>query len=124
PEHYEKQPQAFEFIKRVPVDWEVSRALAGAIGDYAVFARQRRGGQDWYVGGVTDEEAREVGIDFAFLPAGRKYRAKIWRDGAGGGIGGDRFAMTVEEKMVTAATKWPIRMEAGGGFAIALTPVR
>lgn len=98
--------------------------LAGAVGDYAVFARQRRGGQDWYVGGVTDEQARELTLDFAFLPKGKSYRAKIWRDGPGGGVGGDRFAMVVEEKTVTSATKLPVRMEAGGGFAIALTPGR
>jgi alpha-glucosidase len=124
PENYDKHPAAFAFIKRVPADWERTRVLAGAIGDYAVFARQRRGGQDWYVGGVTDEQAREVTLDFTFLPKGSSYRAKIWRDGPRGGVGGDRFAMVVEEKTVTAATKLPIRMEAGGGFAIALTPGR
>lgn len=124
PENYDKHPAAFEFIKRVPVDWEQTRVLAGAVGDYVVFARQRRGGQDWYVGGVTDEAARDFTLDLDFLPKGKTFVAKIWRDGPGGGVGGDRFAMTVEERRVTAATKWPIRMEAGGGFAIALIPVR
>ncbi|MBU0825501.1 MAG: glycoside hydrolase family 97 protein [Alphaproteobacteria bacterium] len=124
PEHYDAQPAALDFIKRVPVDWEVTRLLGGAIGDYAVFARQRRGGADWYVGGVTDEAARDFTVDFAFLPTGKRYAATIWRDGAGGGIGGDPFAMTVETKTVTAATKWPVRMAAGGGFAIALSPGR
>lgn len=124
PEHYDARPAAFDFIKRVPADWEVTRVLGGAIGDYAVFARQRRGGADWYVGGVTDEAARDFTVDFAFLPAGKRYAATIWRDGAGGGIGGDPFAMTVETKTVTAATKWSVRMAAGGGFAIALSPAR
>jgi len=124
PEHYDAHPEAFAFIKAVPADWEVTRVLGGEIGDYAVFARQRRGGQDWYLGGVTDEQARDFIIDFAFLPQGKSYRAKIWRDGTGGGIGGDRFAMTVETKTVTAATKWPVRMEAGGGFAMTLVPAR
>ena len=66
----------------------------------------------------------DVGVDFAFLTPGKRYQARIWRDGANGGIGGDPFAMTVETKTVTSATKWPIRMEAGGGFAIAITPLR
>ena len=74
--------------------------------------------------GSTDEAARDFTVDFAFLPAGKRYAATIWRDGAGGGIGGDPFAMTVETKTVTAATKWPVRMAAGGGFAIALSPAR
>ncbi len=124
PEHYEARPRAFDFVKRVPADWEVTQMLGGAVGDYAVFARQRRGGADWYVGGVTDEQARDFTVDFAFLPPGKRYTAKIWRDGAGGGIDGDRFAMVVEEKTVTSASKWPVQMAAGGGFAIALTPER
>lgn len=124
PEHYDARPAALDFIKRVPVDWEVTRVLGGAIGDYAVFARQRRGGEDWYVGGVTDEAAREFTVDFAFLPTGKRYAATIWRDGAAGGIGDDPFAITVETKTVTAATKWPVHMAAGGGFAIALSPTR
>lgn len=67
--------------------------------------------------------ARDVSVDFAFLTPGKRYRAEIWRDGAGGGIGGDRFAMAVETRTVTSATKWPIRMEAAGGFAIASIPL-
>ncbi|WP_052071798.1 glycoside hydrolase family 97 protein [Sphingopyxis sp. MWB1] len=124
PEHYEARPQALAFIKAVPADWETSHLLAGAIGDYAVFARQERGGDNWYLGGVTDEAARSVPLDFAFLPKGQRYKAKIWRDGQGGGIDGDPFATIVEEKMVTAASKWPIDMAAGGGFAMTLTPVK
>ena len=74
--------------------------------------------------GVTDKAARDFTVDFAFLPAGKRYSATIWRDGAGGGIDGDPFAMAIETKTVTAATTWPVRMAAGGGFAIALTPAR
>ena len=46
PENYAKRPDAFQFIKDVPVDWERSRTIAGAIGDYTVVARQERGGRD------------------------------------------------------------------------------
>jgi alpha-glucosidase len=124
PENYDKQPQALDFIRRVPVDWEETRVLGGAVGEFAVFARQRRDGRDWYLGGVTDETARDYTIDFAFLPPRGRYRARIWRDGAGGGVDGDRFALAVEERIVTAASRWPVHMAAGGGFAMSLVPVK
>ena len=44
----------------------------------------------------------DVTVDFAFLPAGKRYSATIWRDGPQGGIDGDPFAMTIETKAVTA----------------------
>jgi len=121
PENYVKHPDALAFIKQVPVDWERTRVLSGEIGEYAVVARQRRGGQDWWIGGVTDGERREVAIDLSFLPGGR-YRAEIWRDGPGGGIEGDRFAMVREKRTVDAGETMIVIMEPGGGFGISLMP--
>ncbi len=120
PENYEAHPEAFAFIKAVPADWGRSLMLDGAVGEYAVFARQRRGGRDWWVGGVTDGTARDQPLAFDFLPKGRRYTAEIYRDGPGGGIGGDPFAMVVERRTVTSASRLSVRMEAGGGFAIRL----
>lgn len=51
-------------------------------------ARQRRGEQDWWIGGVTDAARRTVAVDLSFLPKGKRYSAEIWRDGPGGGIEG------------------------------------
>ena len=122
PENYEQHPDALAFIKQVPVDWEQSRVLQGEINKFAVVARQRRGGADWWLGGVTDEERREVEIDLSFLEPGRRYVAEIWRDGESGGIDGDRFAMVRETPEVTAGDRLTITMEAGGGFAGGLKP--
>ena len=121
PENYLAKPDALAFIEKVPVDWERTRVLNGRIGEYAVIARQRRGGSDWWVGGVTDDSRRTVKIDFSFLPKGKHYTAEIWRDGPGGGIDGDRFAMVRETKRVTAGDTLSVTMEAGGGFGIGLT---
>lgn len=122
PENYARHPDALAFIKAVPVDWERSRVVEGRIGEYAVVARQRRGDQDWWVGGVTDSAQRTVEFDLSFLPRGRRYTAEIWRDGPGGGIEGNRFAMVRESRDVTAADSLSVVMESGGGFGIALTP--
>jgi alpha-glucosidase len=66
PENYENRPDAFQFIADVPTDWEQSIALAGDVGEYVVYARQERGGEDWYLGAVTDDEERrfETTLDF------------------------------------------------------------
>lgn len=122
PENYAKAPEALAFIERVPVDWERTRVLNGQIGQFAVVARQRRGGQDWWLGGVTDAAQRTVRVDLSFLPAGRRYTAEIWRDGPDGGIEGDRFSMVREMRTVTAADSLSMVMQPGGGFGIALTP--
>ncbi|WP_251566762.1 glycoside hydrolase family 97 protein [Erythrobacter sp. 3-20A1M] len=122
PENYLKRPDALAFIEQVPVDWEQTRVLEGQIGEYAVVARQRRGGADWWVGGVTDDHARKVAIDLSFLPADRPYVAEIWRDGPGGGIDGDRFAMVRETRRINGGDSLPIEMMAGGGFALSLRP--
>ena len=124
PENYAKHPDALAFIEKVPVDWERTRVLEGRIGEYAVVARQRRGGADWWLGGVNDATRRDVALDLSFLPKGRRYTAEIWRDGPGGGIGGDRFAMVRESRTVTGGVTLTLTMEAGGGFALSLVPAK
>src|SRR5438128_9859946 len=59
PENYEHQP-AFQFIRDVAIDWDTTRMIAGKIGDYVIVARRERNGPSWYVGAITDEEARRT----------------------------------------------------------------
>ncbi|MFW2445955.1 MAG: glycoside hydrolase family 97 catalytic domain-containing protein, partial [Qipengyuania pacifica] len=122
PENYAKHPDARAFIEQVPVDWEQTRVLAGDIGKYAIVARQQRGGEDWWIGGVTDAERHEIPIDLSFLPKGKRYTAEIWRDGKGGGIDGDPFAMVRETREIIGGDTLTLTMEPGGGFALSLRP--
>lgn len=123
PENYARAPDALDFIKQVPVDWERTQVLLGEVGEYAVVARQNRERGDWWVGGVTDNKAREVTFELSFLEPDKTYRAEIWRDGAGGGIDGHRFAMIREVREVRPSQALTLRMEAGGGFAMSLLPL-
>ena len=54
PENYESRPDAFQFIRDVPADWGETVALAGEVGEYVVIARRERGGDDWYLGAITN----------------------------------------------------------------------
>ena len=68
PQFYENEyPDLWEFIRDVPLSWERTVPLLGEIGKYYVVARQEWDGQDWYVGGVTNEEGRKVELYLDFL---------------------------------------------------------
>lgn len=123
PENYVNQP-AFQFIRDVPTDWETSRVLAGKIGDYVVVARQQRGGDDWYVGAITDEEARTMEVPLSFLPAGRRYVAEIYADGAGADWRTNPTSVAITNRPVTSASRLRVVMARGGGQAIRLRAVR
>ena len=128
PESYEKHMDAFQFIKDVALDWQKSVYLAAEPGDYIITARQAKGSGDWFVGGVTDENAREMTICFDFLEPGRRYVATIYSD-APDADGVNNTAETgseacaryrIEEKKITSKTKMKIRMAPSGGFAISI----
>ena len=71
PENYAKYPGPFQFIKDVPADWADTRVLNGEVGDYATIARKDRNSDDWYLGAVTDENARVTGSrSISSMPAG------------------------------------------------------
>ena len=123
PENLAKWPKALDFVKRVPADWHTTKVLDGAVGEYAVIARRDRNSDAWYVGGVTDENARSVAVDLGFLDADKTYTARIWQDGEGAdGMGEDRHAMTVSKRTVRKGDVLDLAMARAGGFAIELKP--
>lgn len=117
PENYEKHPDAFAFIERVPCDWEKSVLVDGQIGEFCVFARQARGGQNWYIGGINADEPREVIIPLDMLEPGKTYHATIWKDGENADWQTNPYAYVIEEKELTWGDTLVIRMASGGGLA-------
>lgn len=117
-EHYESRPDAFQFIRDVPVDWDDTRAVAGEVGEFAVIARRARGGDDWYLGAVTDDSAREVPVPLDFLEPGRRYTAQIYRDGDGADWRTDPRSLVIESREVGTDDTLTLTMASGGGQAI------
>lgn len=117
PENYEKRRDAFQFIADVPTDWEESIGLAGEIGDFVVMARKERGGEDWYLGAVTDEEARSVPVSLEFLGDGA-YEAQIYGDGPEADWKTHPYDIEISKSRVTNDDSINLRMGAGGGVAI------
>lgn len=123
PENYRKHPDAFRFIREVPVDWADSRYLEAEPGDYITVARLDKNSDDWYIGAVTDENARTAEIRMDFLPKGKKYRATIYADGKDADYLSNPKAYDISERTVDSRTVLKQRLAAGGGVAIKLQPI-
>ncbi len=121
PENYEGQP-AFQFIRDVAVDWEDTRVLAGKIGDYVVVARQERDGEEWFLGAITDEEARTLEVPLSFLDAGQSYVAEIYADGESADWRDNPLAVEISSRPVDAGTSLTLELAPGGGQAIRIRP--
>jgi alpha-glucosidase len=118
PEKYEANLAAFQFIRDVPTDWDVSRTLQAEIGDYVVVARRPRGGNDWFLGAITDETARSLTQPLTFLAPGKKYEAQIYRDGPGADYRTNPLSVAIDKKVVTSRDVLTLDLAPGGGTAI------
>lgn len=123
PENYERQP-AFQFVRDVAVDWDTTRVIDGRIGDYVIVARRERGGRQWFLGAITDEEARSFDVSLDFLPRGRSYVAEIYADGPGANWVDNPLPVAISRRTVTSATRLRITLAPGGGQAIRFRPAR
>ncbi|WP_194868017.1 glycoside hydrolase family 97 protein [Pseudoalteromonas sp. PPB1] len=123
PENYLAKPQAFQFIKDVPADWEHSIALAGEVGDYVVFARKERkrgkySGNDWYLGAITDEQARSINIKLDFLEPGQRFEAQIYQDGPKAEWKYNPYDLSIQKQIVTTQDTLTLKLATSGGTAI------
>lgn len=111
PSNYLAEPECTKVIADMPVTWDRTIALDGKIGDYVATAREKDG--KWYVGALTDWDAREITLDFSFLPEG-SYTMTVFKDG----INADRAARDYKKETVTVRSgdKVAVRMAPGGGW--------
>ncbi len=123
PENYMRFPDAFQFIKDVALDWDNTYILEAEPGDYVTIARKAKGKDEWYIGGITDENPRTAMIKFDFLPQGKKYVAKIYADSPRASWNKNPQGYIIRKRIVTSNTQLKQKMGAGGGVAISITPV-
>lgn len=122
PEHYEGQP-AFQFIRDVGVDWEQTKVLDGEPGDFVVIARQERNTEKWFLGAITDENARTLEVSLGFLPTGRKYRLTLYADDPAAHWNDRPEAISISELEVDSSTTLQLMLAPGGGVAASLFPL-
>lgn len=109
--------KAFDFISDVPTDWEQTKVLDAVIGDYVVTARQERGGSDWYLGAITDENARTLDVPLSFLGKG-KWMAQIYEDTPQTSYENSPETYQYREVEVSAKDVLSLRLATSGGCAI------
>lgn len=122
-ENYERFPDAFQFIKDVAVDWDNTYILEAEPGDYITIARKAKGKNEWYIGGITDENARESIINLNFLPAGKKYEATIYADGKDADWQTNPQSYIISKKIVDSKTKLKQKLAPSGGVAISIKEI-
>lgn len=120
PSNYRRDPECTRFISRIPTVWDQTIGLSGTAGEHLVVARKN--GEKWFIGAMTNWDARIVQIPLNFLDPGIKYRIDICQDG----VNADKHA--ADYKLISQETSsketLTIQMASGGGYAAILTPVK
>ena len=122
PESYERFPDAFEFIKQVPVEWEESHYLEAEPGEYLTIARREKGQENWYIGNVNGTTPRTAEIRLDFLADGKKYTATIYGDTKKAHFKENPQDYKIRTVKVTNKSAIKQFSAPGGGFAISLVP--
>lgn len=120
PSNYARFPDAFRFIEDVAVDWDNSWYLEAEPGDYITVARKAKGKNEWFVGGITDENRRTATIPFSWLPEGKQYIATIYEDGKDADWDTNPQSYQIRKVIVTPKSVLKQKLAASGGVAISI----
>lgn len=112
PTVYQREPECTEYIAGIPTVWNRTEVINGKVGEYITIARQKDG--VWYVGGMTNWDARDMELDFSFLGDG-SYEIELFRDG----VNADKVASDFKKEIISipANRKLMVHLAPGGGFA-------
>ncbi len=118
PTNYLTELECVELIASLPVETDSTFIAAGELGKYIVTVRKKEA--NWYLGGMTNWDARDVQLDFSFLPAGVRYQATLFTDG----INAEKQAEDYQKEIIEMDSHHPlnIHLASGGGFVIKLEP--
>jgi hypothetical protein len=122
PENYNAHLDAFQFIKDVAVDWDTTQVIAAEPGDYIIQARKAKGKPNWFLGAITDEQARQFAVPLFFLERGKKYIATIYRDADNADWKNNPEAYVIEKFSVDNTNLLALKLAPGGGVAVSFFP--
>jgi alpha-glucosidase len=119
PSHYLQEPVIMEFLSPVPSIWDETKVLEAKLGEFLIIAR--RHGKEWYVGAMTDWTARDLEIDFSFLPEGA-FQMNAYQDG----VNADRYGNDYKRIniQVTGTSRQKLHLAGGGGWAAHIQPAK
>ncbi len=120
PSNYYKEPECMEFLSTVPTVWDETIVLEAKVSDYLLIAR--RNGDNWYIGGMTDWDSRDLDLNLSFLQEGKKYNMTIYQDG----VNADKNAIDFKQSKLVVDNTFnkEIHLAKGGGLAVMLEYVK
>ncbi|MRX38587.1 glycoside hydrolase family 97 protein [Flavobacterium sp. LC2016-23] len=122
PENYEGKPE-FQFIKDVPCTWSDTKVLDSKIGAYTTIARKDWNEKNWYLGSITNSDARDLKVTLSFLDHNKEYEAEIYADGVGANYKTNPYPVTISKQKVNNKTVLDLKLASGGGTAIRFIPI-
>ena len=123
PENYEGKPE-FQFIKDVPCIWSETKVLDSKIGEYTTIVRKDWDEKNWYLGSITNSEARNLKVSLSFLEKGKSYKAEIYADGKGADYKTNPYPVLISTQTVNSTTNLDLNLASGGGTAIKFSPIK
>ncbi|PWB23783.1 glycoside hydrolase family 97 protein [Flavobacterium sp. HTF] len=122
PENYVGKPE-FQFIKDVPCTWSDTKVLDSKIGEYTTIVRKDWDGKNWYLGSITNRNARDLKVTLSFLDKDKEYEAEIYADGAGANYKTNPYPVIISKQKVNNKTVLDLKLAAGGGTAVKFSPI-
>lgn len=122
PTNYLNEQSCVDFITSIPVETDSTFIASGKLGEYIVSVRKKD--INWYIGGMTNWDERDVELDFSFLPAGARYTATLFADGINANKQAEDYR--TEQLTIDRNSRIKLHLASGGGFAMKLEacPVR
>jgi alpha-glucosidase len=119
PTTYMKEQECTDFITSIPTTFDETVALDGKVGEYAALTRRK--GDTWFIGAMTNWNARDLTLDFSFLDKG-VYQAVVFKDG----INADRDATDYKKETmkISAGDKLNIQLAPGGGWVARIEKIK
>lgn len=121
-ENYEGRPE-LEFISNCPATWGSTVVPHASIGEYVTVARKDREDGSWWIGSITNADSRDLTLQLSFLDKDRKYKARIFADGADADYIDNPYPVEITEIEVDSTTEIPLHLARSGGAAIMIRPV-
>ena len=119
PSEYIDNQECTDFITSLPSTFDNTRILDGVMGEFIVTLREKD--NNWFIGGQTDWNPRDITLDFSFLPSGKDFKVTLFKDGVNAEKQAQDYAR--EEFTANSGSRKTIHLAPGGGFAVSVRPI-
>ena len=121
PEEYLEKDDLFDCVRKMPPQFDSFKILDAQMDEFVTVARQA--GNNWFIGSLTNRDARTLEIDLSFLPADKKYMATLYEDTEETHFMDNKESYSIRTEEINSTTKLTVQLAPGGGNAIYLEEI-